>query len=430
MNACDLDPNVAPQVNGAIATLARTDTAIDLVEDLSPVLETGAALPGHEVESVADRAPSTPGTPPLAEDLAKPARLLSLDAFRGLAMVLMLLVNNVALDAATPPQLQHAPWNGGIHLADLVFPWFLFCVGVAIPFAAAASRRKGMPAWRYDLKVLSRTVALVLLGCLLDSTIAKRPILVLGVLQTIGLAYLVGALLYDLPWMRRLLIAAFLLSAYWAAIKFLPIPGVGTGVFREDQNFIRHLNRTYLASWNLWGLPSVVPTAALVLIGTAMGDLLNRQGIRSLWRVAGLLVGGAALVGLGILWSRSLGFNKSAWTPSYILLAAGTGAVVLSLFYGLIDAARWRWWAWPLIVFGSNALLVYVASILVKVAFLQQWQVNLGAGKTTSAQQWLLDACITHAGRIPGGWIYTIGYILVWWLILWQLYRKRVFLRV
>jgi predicted acyltransferase len=414
MNGCDLNSSVTPESNGTVATLSRAEAALELAGQYPPVVE----------------ASPPPIPPPLAKEPVKPARLLSLDAFRGLAMVLMLLVNNIALDSATPPQLQHAPWNGGVRLADLVFPWFLFCVGVAIPFSAASFRRQKIPSWRYDLKVLSRTAALVLLGCLLDSSIARRPLLTLGVLQTIGLAYVVAALLYDLPWTRRLLIAGFLLSAYWAAIKFLPIPGVGTGVFREDQNFIRHLNLTYLASWNLWGLPSVVPTAALVLIGTILGDLLNRQGTRPLWHVAGLLLGGAALVAGGIFWSRSLGFNKAAWTPSYILLAAGTGALVLCLFYTLIDAARWRWWAWPLIVFGSNALLVYVASILVKVAFLQQWEVKLGAGKSTSVQQWLLDACIAHAGRVPGGWIYTIGYILVWWLILWQLYRKRVFLRV
>lgn len=143
----------------------------------------------------------------------RPGRLVSLDAFRGLTIALMLLVNNTALDTATPIQLTHAPWNGGIRLADLVFPWFLFCVGVAIPFASASFAKRGLPVWRYDLKALSRAVLLILLGCLIDSSLAKHPILDLGVLQIIGLAYLVGALLYELPSLRRGLLAALFLVA-------------------------------------------------------------------------------------------------------------------------------------------------------------------------------------------------------------------------
>src|SRR5206468_3937629 len=89
-----------------------------------------------------------------------PRRLTSLDAFRGLAILGMLLVNNAALDTATPSPLTHAPWNGGVHFADLVYPWFLLIVGVAIPFSAAASRARGIPTWKYDLKILGRAVAL------------------------------------------------------------------------------------------------------------------------------------------------------------------------------------------------------------------------------------------------------------------------------
>src|SRR5262249_35042789 len=110
-------------------------------------------------------------------------RLTSLDAFRGLAILGMLLVNNVALDTSTPAPLTHAAWNGGIHLADLVYPWFLLIVGVAIPLSAAASRARGIPTWKYDLKILCRAVTLVLLGCLLESSQLKRPTFELGVLQ-------------------------------------------------------------------------------------------------------------------------------------------------------------------------------------------------------------------------------------------------------
>src|SRR5450759_4818674 len=221
-----------------------------------------------------------------AKEPAKPARLLSLDAFRGLTILLMLLVNNMALDVFTPKHLKQAVWNGGVNLADLVAPWFLFCVGVAIPFSAASFARTGKPAWHLDIKILRRGALLVLLGCIIDSSLYNRPVFCLDVLQLIGLAYVAGALLYDMTLSRRLCIAGVLLAGYWAAIKFLPIPGVGAGLFEQNQNFITHLNQTYLMPFNLNGLPSIVPTTALVIIGSAVGDLLRRRDRAPMWTVA------------------------------------------------------------------------------------------------------------------------------------------------
>jgi predicted acyltransferase len=372
-------------------------------------------------------------------------RLLSLDALRGATILLMLLVNNIALDIYTPAQLVHAPWNGGIHLADLVFPWFLFCVGVAIPFSAASFRRRNLSSWRYDLRVLSRTATLVALGCLIDSAVIKRPYFSLGVLQVIGLAYMVGALIYPLPLSTRLVFSGMLLVGYWWAIKFVPIPGVGAGVFQENQNLVQYINATYLLPTHLVGLPSVIPTAALVLIGTAIGDLfssrrgsasahrrslaewLSRQELRTVGIM--LLVGGGLML-LGKLWSLNLGYSKAIWTPSYIVFSAGSATLLLGLLYLLIDLTGWRRWAYPLVVFGSNAIFAYVAPILTKLLILQEWRVPVGEGQTVPVLQRLLDICVAHAGRIGGGWLYTIGYIVVWWVVLWVMYRKKLFLRV
>lgn len=356
----------------------------------------------------------------------KAERLLSLDALRGLTILLMLLVNNMALDVATPIILTHASWNAGIYLADLVFPWFLFCVGVAIPFSYSSFKKKGMSEWRYDLRILARTLTLFLIGLLLDSSIAGRPIFTLGVLQLIALAYLVGVFLYDLPLLRRLIVAGALLILYWAAIKFIPIPGAGPGLFEQDLNLIRHINLNYLARFNLSGLPSVIPTAALVMIGTAIGDLLRRADKSHGWKLLALFISGAILAGLGLLWNFHLPFNKPVWTPAYIVFTAGLATLALCLLYLTIDMFKWgRQWSYPLLVFGSNAILAYVAPILVKVLILQQWQVG-----NISLQQWLLNFSINNFGRITGGWTYTLAYIFVWWLVLWQLYRKKLFLRV
>jgi predicted acyltransferase len=343
----------------------------------------------------------------------------------------MLLVNNVALDAATPRHLTHADWSGAIHLADLVFPWFLLIVGVAIPYSAASLRRQGLPPWRYPIKALARAAALYLLGCLVDSTIAHRPVIGLGVLQLIALAYLVAALFAQLAPAERLLVAAALLVGHWTLIRFLPLPGVGAGHFSETTNAIRYLNERYLEPLGLKGVLSVIPTAALTLVGTVIGDLFRREsGIASTRKVVLVEAFGLGLVLLGLLWSRDLPMNKPLWTASYVLCAAGWGAVALGLLYGIIDVAGWRWWAFPLVVAGMNAIVAYVAPILVKVNILQTWRWTMPDGSHLPLQAALQHACYVALGRVPGGWLYTLGYIGVWWLALYLLYRKRLFLRV
>jgi len=388
-------------------------------------------LPGLQLHVARPEIPATEEQA-VIQAQPKPARLLSLDAFRGLTIALMLLVNNIAVNTATPVQLQHAAWAQAIHLADLVFPWFLFCVGVAIPFAVASFQRKVQPSWRYDLKVLGRTAALLLLGILLDSSTAKHPTFSLGVLQIIALAYLIGALLYGLPLFRRMLIAGLMLVGYWAAIKFITVPG-GAGAFGETHNLVLYLNQNLFGGFkigpfelSLWGLPSVVPTAALVLIGTAVGDLLRHRDMKVLARALSLLAVSLVLTGAGILWSFSLLLSKTIWTPSYILVCAGTGTLLLGLFYLLLDVRGWRWWAFPLLVLGANAILAYVAPILVKVTVLQSWHITTGV----TLEQWAMTGLVARFGAIRGGWLYTLAYMLGWWVILWQLYRRKIFLRV
>ena len=330
------------------------------------------------------------------------ARLVSLDAFRGLTIVLMLLVNNIALDVFTPTELTHAPWNGGIRLADLVFPWFLFCVGTAIPFSSASFHRNGLPTWRYALKAVGRAASLIVLGCIVDSSIYKHFVLGLGVLQLIGLAYLVGALLYELPSWSRLTIAAAFLVGYWAAIMCIPTPA-GVGVFQEQQNLILHVNNRYLASLHLAGLLSVIPTAALVLIGTSIGEVLRRPDVSGARKAITLGISGVALIAVGLLWNLHLPFNKAVWTSSYILFTAGTASLILGAFFFVIDARGWRWWAYPLVVFGSNAILAYVAPILIKLDALQRLTI-ISAGEDGDPPTGVAERiCLPH--RPNGRWM-------------------------
>lgn len=339
--------------------------------------------------------------------MSEKQRLISLDAFRGLTIFLMLLVNNIGEQSDTPGQLTHAGWQGGVRLADFIFPWFLFCVGMAIPFSVAAfNKRNPQYSWLYDSKVLRRTIVLLALGCLISSSYEGHPVFMLGVLQIIGLAYCVGALLYDLPIHRRLFIAAVFLLTYWFAIKYLPIPGVGTGVFREGHNLIHHLNQKYLAPYGLEGLPLIIPTSALVLIATVIGDLMRHAKLPNKQKLKWLLVSGAVLIVVAGLWNLSISINKPLWTPSYILLTSGTGCIMLALFFWLIDIKRFTQWSFPFIVYGSNAILAYVAPILFK--------------------EWVLHNI--HLGT--AGLLRTLIFAIFWWFIMWLLYRKRWFFKV
>ncbi len=386
------------------------------------------ALPEEGEESP----PPEPELPPMpAPEVAapKPARLMALDAFRGLTILGMLIVNNIAMGDANPDQMTHAAM-GHVHMADLVFPWFLLIVGVAIPYAAASRRTQGVPYWQYLFKALGRALTLVLLGCFLDSSALHQPVFDLNVLQLIGLAYFVAVIVYALPLPLRLVVAAGLLIGHTYLLTHVSVPGVGRGVVTETQNVAAYWNKAYLNRWHLGGLTSVIPTAALALIGTALGDALRVARWTPGRKFAALVVSGALLTAAGWAWGHSLPMSKPLWTASYILYTAGWGTLTLAAFYAVLDARGWRLWAFPLLVFGSNAIFAYVVPIVTKIYILQGWTVAVSGSGRQSLQAALLHASSVQFTRTEGGALYTGCYVLFWWLVLLFLYRRKLFLRV
>jgi predicted acyltransferase len=311
----------------------------------------------------------------------------------------------------------------------MIFPWFLLVMGVAIPFSGASGAARGITRAAYILKVVRRAAILVALGLLVDSSVSRRLFLGLGVLQLLGLAYLIGALAGRLPAWIRLSIAGAFLLAHWALVKFVPFAGADAGTFEESLNVIRHLNTTYLARYHLSGLVSAVPTSALVLLGTLAGDILRDRSSSHRTRIGKLVLAGTVLAFAGWFWRHDLPFNKPVWTASYVLLAGGLGMVLLGFFYLAFDLLPLRPLAFPLVVFGSNAIVVYVAAILFKVQILQVWQ-HPSQGRLVSLERAILDALGARFGAVPGGWIYTIGFMLCWWLVLLYLHHRRIFIRV
>ena len=368
---------------------------------LSPAVPAGSAAPG-----------------------ARAGRLVALDAWRGLTIVVMWLVNNATLGAHTPWALMHAPWGGHLTLTDMVFPWFLFCAGAAIPYASAAAERAGVRGWALTLKLLRRGALLYLVGCFVTSVADHRFTLGLGVVQLIALASLLAGLLQRLPLWARLAVAFGLLGVYEALFHFLPLPGGQVGVFQENLNAVDALNDAYLAPLGLKGLLSAVPTTALVMFGAVTADLIRKGG--RVW--PRLLAWGVALSALGYGLSLTpllIEFNKAFWTPSYILYSAGLGTLGVLAFWVLERSGAGRRLLAPFTWPGRNALFAYVAPILFKTWVLQDWQVGW-SGKALSIQDSLLALWRGHLGSVAGGWLYTLAFIALWWAVSGEMARRKL----
>ncbi|MGC8971518.1 MAG: acyltransferase family protein [bacterium] len=355
-------------------------------------------------------------------------RSVPLDTFRGITILLMLLVNNVAIDIITPYYLKHAPWGKGVTIADLVMPWFLMIVGIAIPFSLSSSKRRGIPLWKYNLRALNRTIKLFLIGCFLTSSIYKQPYFGMEVLQLIGLTYFVGVIFCPLYIPYRALIATIFLILHWAMIKFIPIPGIGVGIFTEEKNIIKYIDTAYLQRLHLNGIISVIPTSGLVIIGSIIGNILMREGTKKNTYI--LFATGALLTLSGWVWNLDIPFNKPYWTSSYILYTAGLGTILLGIIYLLVEVIKWKKWTFPFVVLGRNAILAYILPILFKVYVLDGWRWRMPNGSILSVKEAILHLLISKFGITVGGWSYTILYILVWWLFFLYLYLRKIFVKI
>ena len=362
-------------------------------------------------------------------------RLLSVDALRGLTVAAMVLVNNPGTWRAVYPPLRHATWHGWT-LTDVIFPFFVFIVGVAIPLALgprlARSGRAGVVA-----KVVRRSLVIFLLGIVLNGFpwYTWATLRIPGVLQRIAVCYLIAALVYLWTSTRaQALIAAALLLGYWLAMIWIPVPGYGAGDLSPAGNLAAYLDRAILGP-HIWqaakvydpeGILSTLPAVATALLGVLTGTWLrnDRPSGSLAIRLAGA---GVAGVVAGELWGIWFPINKSLWTSSYVLLTAGLAMLVLAAFYWLVEVRGWRRWATPFAVLGVNALVLYFLSSL--VARLMSI-VRVGAdGRSVQAE--LFDRLfVPMAAPINASLAFAMVYVVAWWAILWVLYRWNIRVRV
>jgi predicted acyltransferase len=263
----------------------------------------------------------------------------------------------------------------------------------------------------------------------------------MGVLQRIAVCYLVASLIFiRTNWRQQTIIAAALLLVYWALMTLINVPGCEITTFNDKAcNLAAYLDRVILTENHIWksakvfdpeGILSTIPAIATTLAGVLCGHWL-RSRRDDYERVAAMVFLGVVLTALGWAWSFWFPINKPLWTSSYVVYTAGLALCFLGFCYWLVDIKGYRQWAKPFVIFGVNALALFVFSgLLAKLFGIIKVGTN-AEGKSISLQKWIFDSIFTPlASPINASLMYAISYILLWLFLMWLLYRKRIYIKV
>lgn len=385
-----------------------------------------------------------------AEMINSPSRLVSLDVFRGITIAGMVLVNNPGTWGAIYSPLEHAEWNGATP-TDLVFPFFLFIVGIAITLALGRRVESGGVNREIYWKILRRSLLIFGLGLFLATFpfynftkgewLDVSTVRIMGVLQRIAVCYLVTALIFlHTNWKQQAIIAVSLLLIYWALMTLINVPGCEITTFNDKScNLAAYLDRTILTENHIWrsskvfdpeGLLSTIPAIATTLFGVLCGHWLRRK-IDDHEKVSAMFFFGVSFCAVGWCWSFWFPINKALWTSSYVVYTAGLALCFLGFCYWLIDIKGYKSWTKPFVIFGVNALALFVGSgILGRILGLIKFN-GAEEGKTISLQQAIFNNIfLPFASPINASLMYAITFILGWLFLMWLLYRKGIYIKV
>lgn len=378
----------------------------------------------------------------MTEKLA--GRLISLDVFRGLTIGAMVLVNNPGTWSAIYPPLAHAEWDGWT-FTDTIFPFFVFIMGIAIPIALEKRRATGRIGADLYVKLFRRTAALFGLGLFLaffpfynwmeGKWIDPTQLRIMGVLQRLALCYLFASLLFLWLPPRALLGAAFaLLIGYWGIMVI-----GGQGDFSAEGNFSGVIDRMVLGPNHMWkgspffdpeGLLSTLPAIATCLFGVITGRLVaSKQSDTE--KVSEMFVWGFALLAIGWMWSAFFPINKSLWTSSYSVFMSGLAMCVLAACYWVIDIKGWKSWTGPFVVFGVNALALFVGSGMMGRLLNMIPGGEAADGKVLSLKTVVYTNIFEPlASPMTASLFFAICFIGLWLFLMWLLYRKGIYIKV
>jgi predicted acyltransferase len=359
-------------------------------------------------------------------------RVLSIDALRGFDMF-WIIGGGATLDKLVrvhrnpvtiwlEHQLEHVAWEG-FHVEDLIYPLFLFIVGLVLPFSLAKRRERGEGRGRLLMHILKRSVLLIVLGLIYNGLMdfnwqqMRWP----GVLQRIGLCYGLAALLVvHTRWRTQAIVAGAVLLLYWAVVMLVPVPGHGAGVVTAEGCLPGYLDRTLIPGTfccyeygDNEGLLSTFPAVCTVLIGALAGHWL-RSGRTGNRKAAGLALAGVGLLGVGWLWGLAFPIIKVIWTSSYTLFAGGWSLLLLAVFYWVIDVKGYKRWTFFFVVIGVNPITIY---------FTQQFVDFEGISS------FFLSGVAKNAGAVAP-LVVPFGGLMASWLFLWLLYRHKIFFQL
>lgn len=364
-------------------------------------------------------------------------RLVSLDAFRGITIAGMILVNNPGTWTAIYSPLAHAEWHG-LTPTDLVFPFFLFIVGVSITHALGRRAEAGGPKRDLYLKIGRRTLIIFALGLVLAGfpRYELSTIRIPGVLQRIAVCYLIASIIFlNTKWRTQALIGGALLLFYWALMTLIPAPGFGAGDLSMEGNLAAYVDRTLLGA-HTWkplydpeGVLSTLPAIVTTLAGVLTGHWL-RSDRSQLEKVTGMFVAGAACMVAGWAWGFWFPINKALWTSSYVLLTAGLALQFLAVFFWLVDIRGFRRWATPFVVFGSNALIIYfLAELFARIISLISF--TRADGSAADLKTLIYEnAFASWASPMNASLLFAICVVLLWLGVAALLYRRKIFIKV
>ena len=363
----------------------------------------------------------------------KSARLMSLDVFRGMTVVFMIIVNTPGTWSHVYAPLRHASWHGCTP-TDLVFPSFLFISGVAMWYSLRKFNFEfSGPAL---FRVIRRVVLIFAVGLFLN--IFPRfvrdydALRIMGVLQRIALAWGLGAILVLIIKKNYIWVAtAVLLFGYWALMYFMG----GSDPYSLEGNYARtvdlavigenHLYRGFGIPFDPEGLLSTLPATATVLLGFMTGGLITGKG--NSWKTVGWLsFVGVLLIGAGLLWGEYFPINKPIWTSSYVLYAGGIGMVILALLFIIVDIWNLRGWTGFFNTFGTNALFTYVlAGMLTKTLLV----IKVGE---VSLYNWIFTHVCSPLFQEQklASLLFPIMLVIVIWSLGYILYRKKIIIRL
>ncbi|MGI8556544.1 MAG: acyltransferase family protein [Pyrinomonadaceae bacterium] len=377
------------------------------------------------------------------------SRLLSLDVFRGIAVAGMVLVNNPGTWNAIYPPLEHAEWNGWTP-TDFVFPFFIFIVGAAIALALGRRVEDGAVNREIYLKILKRSVVIFLLGTFLatfpfynftkEAWIDLSTVRILGVLQRIAICYFFTALIFlHTNWKQQAMIAVALLLIYCALMTLINVPGCEITTMNDKAcNLAAYLDRSILGLGHIWkggvvydpeGLLSTLPAIATCLSGVLTGHWLRKKR-ENYQTVSALFFFGVTLCAVGWIWNFWFPINKSLWTSSYVIYMDGLALCFFAFCYWLIDIKGYRRWAKPFIIFGLNALALFVGSGLM-ARIMGLIKLHNAEGQSISLQEAIFkNVFLPLAAPVNASLLYALCFILFWLFLLWLLYRKRIFIKI